>query len=155
VYATVLQSHSLLRWVVLLMLALGTVRGARGWAAQLPYGRTDRVISLAALIAVDTQMVLGLLLHVWLSPITRAGWGDIGTAMKDDTLRFFLVEHPFAMALAVVAVHVGRRRQKRAATDSALHAVLAVSSLVALVLVGIGMPWDRPMLRVLPTPPPS
>ena len=150
-----LQSHSLLRWVVLLMLALAVARGARGWAADLPYGRTDRVVSLATVIALDTQILLGLLLHLVLSPLTRAGFADVGTAMRDDTLRFFLVEHPFATVLAAIAVHVGRRRQKRATTDAGLHAILAIASLVALVCVCVGIPWDRPMVRVLPAPAPG
>jgi hypothetical protein len=155
VYATVLQSHSLLRWVVLLVLAIAFARGLRGWAANMPYRRSDRVASLASVIVVDTQLLLGLVLHFGLSPVTAAGFADVGAAMKDDTLRFFLVEHPVSMVLAVVAVHVGRRRAKRARTESAVHGIVAVSSLIALVLVSIAIPWDRPMLPVLPAAPPG
>lgn len=136
-----------------MLLALAFARGLRGWAANMPYKKVDRVISLATVIAIDTQLLLGLVLHLFLSPIIAAGFANVGAAMKDDTLRFFLVEHPFAMVLAVGAVHVGRRRMKRATTDSALHVTLAVSCLISLVLVAIGIPWDRPMVPVLPTAP--
>jgi hypothetical protein len=82
VYVIVLQAHSLLHWIVLLMLAIACVRGLRGWAANMPYGRTDRVTSLSSVLAIDTQLLLGLVLHLFLSPLTAAGLRNVGAANR-------------------------------------------------------------------------
>ena len=60
------------------------------------------------MIALDVQMLLGLLLYGVLSPYTAAAMKDFGAAMRDPVLRFWAVEHLTMMLSAVVLVHVGR-----------------------------------------------
>ena len=140
-YPTLLQAHSVLRWMVVLALAVHAARGLQAWAADVRYSSNDRVLSLVTMIVVDTQFLLGLVLYFWFSPLAAAARSRAGEALGDPILRFWLVEHPVAMILAVVAVHVGRRRTKSAASDAHRHRAGAVSSFVALALVCAGIPW--------------
>jgi hypothetical protein len=141
-YPTVLQAHSVLRWLVLLFLAVRAVRGLQGWASDTRHGRNDRVLSLVTLIVVDTEVLLGALLYFWFSPLASAARSRAGEAMADPILRFWALEHPVSMALAVVAVHLGHRRSKAGATDALRHRAGAVSALLALALVCAGYPWS-------------
>jgi hypothetical protein len=140
-YPTLLQAHSVLRWVVLLLLAVRAARALQAWSASVPFSRNDRVLSLATVIVVDTQFLLGLALYLWFSPLAAAARSRAGEAMADPILRFWLVEHPVAMILSVVAVHVGNRRTRSAASDRSRHGAAAVSAFVALALVCAGIPW--------------
>ena len=76
--------------------------------------------------------------------------------MRDTTLRFFGVEHLTSMLIAIVLVHVGRARGKRAAADRRSGTVLRWT-LASLVFVLIGIPWPflrygRPLARGLVQP---
>ena len=102
-YSTLLTLHSWLRWLVILA-GLWAVFSA---AAARSSRRTDRPGGLFT-VGLDVQLVLGVLLYVAFSPITRAALTDMGAAMRDGTLRFWTAEHPALMILAVVFGHLGR-----------------------------------------------
>lgn len=130
-YSTVLLVHSWLRWIVLALGLLAIVRGGRG-RSGLPFT-----------IALDIQFLVGLVLYTALSPMTRAAMQNMAGAMHAAAIRFWAVEHPAAMVLALVFAHLGRSRPRYA---TAFYAV-------ALVLLLIGMPWPglpyaRPLLRL-------
>ena len=141
VYPTLLQAHSMLRWVVFLVLAVRAARGLQAWAADVGYSRNDRILSLTTLIVVDTQFLFGLLLYFWFSPLAAAARSRAGEAMGDPLLRFWLIEHPFAMILSIAAVHIGHRNAKSAASDRDRHRAGWISALIALALVCAGIPW--------------
>jgi hypothetical protein len=71
--------------------------------------------------------------------------GDMGTAMRDPNVRFFAVEHPLTMLLAVALAHIAVARTKKAATDAARFRAAALLVTLSLLLVFARMPWARPM----------
>ena len=83
-YTAVLILHSWLRWAAL---ALGIVATMSAFTDRAG-GRTDRA-GLLFMMALDTQMLLGLLLYLVLSPVTAAALKDMGAAMHVSSLRFF------------------------------------------------------------------
>jgi hypothetical protein len=146
-YAIALTLHSLLRWVVLLLAALGVVRGASGGAA--PWGAADETPRRWLPHAMTLQLVLGLLLYgVW-SPVTKLAMSDMGAAMKDPALRFWAVEHLTAMIFALALVHIGAARARRATEPAAKRRTMLVFFGIATVVVAWAIPWkSRPMLRM-------
>jgi hypothetical protein len=149
-YVGVLFVHSWLRYVVLglgLLLLVSAVVTLRGGAWKASHERTH----VAFLAALDTQLLLGLVLFLALSPIASAALADLARAMKLAELRFFGVEHPLTMLVAVVVAHVGRARSKRAAAPAKARTVLW-TQLLWLLLTGIAIPWPgldvgRPLWR--------
>jgi hypothetical protein len=129
-YFAALTVHSLLRWVAL-ALGLLAVASAFGDGA----GARKRVLPFV--IALDVQLLVGLLLYLALSPLTRSSGGG--------ALRSYRVVHP-AMAVGAVALgHVGNLLVKRPAREQRLVAGLVL--LAALILLAALVPWDRPLLR--------
>lgn len=138
-YVTVLALHSLLRWG-----ALGAViaRFARALAARGgAFTALDRRLGFAVMILLDLQLLLGLALYTGLSPAVNAAKMDMGAAMKDPYLRFWMVEHGVAMVLAIGLAHVGNVLVKRAADDARKHKSAAIFTGIVLLLLLAAMPW--------------
>jgi putative Ca2+/H+ antiporter (TMEM165/GDT1 family) len=91
----------------------------------------------------DLQLLSGLILYFFLSPITKLAMSDFGAAMKDAGLRFYAVEHISMMLIAVVLVHIGRAKSKKAKTDSGKFKIATIFFLIALVLMLAAIPWDK------------
>ena len=148
-YLITLMLHSWLRWLVLASGLIATVRalaaGSRQWT------EADDRAGLLFTVMLDVQVLLGLLLYLWLSPITHQAFGDIGAAMKDASLRFWVVEHIFGMVIALALAHVGRVRIRK--TDPARRPrVAAIFFGLTLVVIVASIPWPaapygRPLLR--------
>lgn len=132
-----LHTHNVLRWVVVVAAIVAVVRAWRAGAT----GRAGLVLT----IAIDTQVLLGLIVYAFTSPMVRAALANMGGAMKDSVLRFWAVEHPFAMALALALVHVARVSERR---GKARRAAVLLTVALAALLAGIPwpfMPYGRPL----------
>jgi len=154
VQATVVFIHSILRWVVLLSVVARAAFAGYSVATKRSYEKRDRVVGLVATIAVDVQVLVGLLLYTVLSGTMQAAMGNLGDVMKNREWRFWVVEHPVAMILAVVFVHVGQIRVRKAADGKKQGTALLWFTLALLVLL-VGIPWPflpygRPLLPTLP-----
>jgi putative Ca2+/H+ antiporter (TMEM165/GDT1 family) len=68
---------------------------------------------------------------------------DFGAAMKDSGIRFYAVEHFSMMFIAVVLVHIGRAKSKKAKTDLAKFKTATIFYLLALVIILAAIPWSR------------
>lgn len=145
-YEALLALHNVLRWLVVATALWAVVRAISGWMSAQPWTSTDRTTGNAFVIAITVQFVLGLLLY-GLSPVTTSAFGDMGAAMAQRDIRFFVVEHLVYMLLAVAAAHIGRARATRAADDRGRYRTAAIFYGVSLVLVLVGIPWWRPLLR--------
>jgi heme A synthase len=147
-YTTILIVHSWVRWIAL-------VTGFGATLAAIT-GRTDSRDSpadrwgLFLIMALDIQMLLGLILYLGVSPNMKEILAHFGDAMKDPATRFWAVEHITTMFAAVVVAHVGRVLARKARTPASKRTRLLVCFALATILMLAGMPWPgRPGGRVL------
>jgi len=82
-------------------------------------------------------------LYFFVSPLTKAAFANFGAAMKNADLRFYAVEHILMMLIALVVVHIGRSKSKKAKTPVQKHRISAIFYSVALILIIIAIPWNR------------
>jgi hypothetical protein len=151
-YATVLTIHSWIRWIALIS-AVGTTLAALRGKVEGSDSLADRW-GMIAMMVLDTQLLLGLLLYFVVSPNMKAILDNFGDAMKDPTLRFWAVEHTAAMSAAIALAHVGRVLARKAATRAAKRTRLLICFGLATILMFAGMPWPglmngRPLFRGL------
>jgi uncharacterized membrane protein YbhN (UPF0104 family) len=149
-YSTVLLIHSWVRWIALVAVIGAAFAAMRNQVAG-SQSTADRW-GLIAMMALDIQMLLGLMLYLALSPFTAEAMKDFGAAMKNAPLRFWAVEHLTTMMLAVVLAHVGRVLARKARTPAAKRTRVLVCFGLAAVLMIIGTPWPgtangRPLFR--------
>lgn len=150
-YQTAVVLHSLLRWAVVLFGVYATARALSGLAGKKAWTPADLTAGRLFVIALDVQFLLGIVLYGLLSPLVTAALSDAGAAMKSPALRYWLVEHPLPMFVALGLAHLGLARAKR--TSSTLsHRQMLVHCGVALLIIVASTPWPfmanaRPWLR--------
>ncbi len=138
-YTTVLTIHSWVRWIALIA-AVGTTMAALRGKVEGSNSLADRW-GMIAMMVLDVQLLLGLLLYFVTSPNMRAILDNFGGAMKDPALRFWAVEHTAAMFAAIAMAHIGRVVARTAKTSAAKRTRLLICFSLATVLIILGMPW--------------
>lgn len=145
-YSFVLATHNIFRWLVLIFGLLAIIMAFVGWFGKKEWKGLDDKLGLGFTISLDVQVLLGFLLYVVFSPLIKVAFSDIGAAMGNSELRFFLVEHLLMMIVALVLAHIGRSRAKKADTDVSKHKNAAIFYTIAMLLILASIPWDRAML---------
>lgn len=122
------EAHSGIRYLVLLGLIATVVVGfMRSSSADSPM---DPWLQWVA-IAFDLQVTIGIILY-----FVNQGWEQGG---------FIGVFHPLAMLSAIAVFHIGLSRGRRQGGGAGWRTV-ALMTLLSLVLVVAGIPWQRGMM---------
>ena len=143
-YKIIFEAHSGFRYLVMLTLVGAILLAFAGFFGKKPYTRGNKRINLITLITAHIQFLLGLVLY-FLSPLVNTG--DMGTAMKDDTLRYWTVEHAVMMLIAIALITVGHSKSKRLLDDLAKHRTIAIFYTLALVIIIVAITMSgRPVI---------
>lgn len=142
-YTGLLHTHNLFRWLVLLAALIAIALAFTGWFGKRNWKKADNISGLLLTIFVDIQLLVGIVLYAFVSPVTRSAFADFGAAMKNDTLRFYAVEHFVLMLVALVVIHIGRSKSKKAVDPVKKHRLAAIFYTIGLLLILAGIPWDR------------
>ena len=140
-YTALLFLHSWLRWLVILagIAALGgAVAGVTTRRAWLPVDNIRLVLFSTSL---DLQMLIGLILYAFLSPVTRSGFENMSLTMRDPILRFFVVEHLTGMIIAIALAHVGRAKVRKATEAWPRHPFVLIFIGLPMVAILLSIPW--------------
>ena len=147
-YPIFLALHNIMRWIIILLAIYALVRVYMGVFGKREFTETDRKALSFYAIGMDIQLLLGLILYFFLSPITTAALGNFGAAMSNDAMRFFAVEHILMMVVAVVLAHVATMMAKRGATSSSKFNRAAIWLTLSVLAVLAAIPWQPD--RLLP-----
>ena len=140
-YSAVLSIHNIIRWIALILGILAAVRAYLGWFGNREWTVKDRKIGSYFTIAMDVQLLLGLLLYIFLSPATRTAFQDFGAAMQVGDLRFYVLVHPFYMVLAVIFAHLGSILSRKTEQTNVKFRRAAIWFSLSVLAVILGMPW--------------
>ncbi|MBC6989292.1 hypothetical protein [Hymenobacter sp. BT491] len=151
-YDILLHVHSWTRWLVVVFGLIAVFRAFSGWQGRRRYVGADNGMGAAFVGSMHLQLLVGLILYLGLSPVTKTALANMGAAMKSPELRFWGVEHITVMVLAVIAAQVGRSLSKKATEPVLKHKRAFVWFTIALVLVLLMIPWGiwnpaRPLFR--------
>lgn len=144
-YPFVLALHNIVRWLALILGILTVARSLLALRRRQAWKSADRRWGVFFTSAMDLQLLLGLLLYFFISPLTRSALQDFGAAMGNPGLRFFALEHALYMFLAVVFAHLGSVFVKRTGDDASRHRTAMIWYGLAVLLLLLGMPWSRPL----------
>ena len=139
-YLFLKDTHSLLRWIVILACFWALARVWSGFFGRAEWTRKDQTAGLVFTSLLNLQFLLGLVLYA-ISPITRSALSNFAAAMKDSALRFYAVEHFAGMLLAVVVAQIGYSISKRAATDRGKFLRAAALYSIAGLIILASIPW--------------
>lgn len=153
-YSLTLLGHSWLRWLVLAAGLFALVRSLGGWGGRRGWTQADDGAGRLFTISLDLQVLIGLLLYFILSPLMAGVREHIGEAMRNDAMRYWLVEHPFGMLVALVLAHVGRARIRKTPDAQRKHRRAVIFYGLALLAAAASLPWPglatgRPLFRLM------
>jgi len=139
-YNGMLHLHSVLRWIILLLLLLTIYKSIADKGSA--FTNTHKKLGLYLMIACDIMLLVGLYQWItgpWgLKNIQNIGFKEV---MADSYSRFFAIEHSTAMILAIVLVHIGRSFGKKNIPDKKKHGRTALFFGLALLIILISIPW--------------
>jgi len=124
-----LHLHSILRWIILLLLLICLIQAASRNTAV-------RKTSLWLLISAHLMLLVGLY------QLIAGRYGIIKglpagiELMKDKFYRFFWVEHPVMMLLAIILITVARGKAKNLNYKSVTWLLI-----IALLAILVAVPW--------------
>lgn len=144
-YTGLLHSHNGLRWLVLVFLVVSLVMALVGWFGKKERSKANSISGMLLVVFMDLQFLTGIILYAFVSPITKAAFANFGEAMKNPDIRFYAVEHIFMMVIALVLVHIGRAKWKKASAPWKGHRTAAIFYGISLLLILAAIPWDRAM----------
>lgn len=130
--AILLQIHSILSWIVVIIGVIAIIKFLIGWVGKSEFGSMDRGLSSGFSGLIDLQVTLGLLYFL----IT--GFGGAGFPM-------FRIEHLVTMLIAAFVAHTPAIFKKRALNKYAVSFFAILGSLL-LVYIGVArLPggWSR------------
>lgn len=138
-----LHLHSLLRWIILVLLLVSIVKAYTGWKQGRAFTAGDRRIWSFTMIAAHTTFAVGLyLLLAGRYGMTKANMLPPGeSVMSSKFFRFFWVEHPVMMFISIILITLAAGKAKKAIPDLAKFKHAFWLFLVALILILVSVPW--------------
>jgi len=137
-----LHLHNFLRWVILILLLVSIVKAWSGWQGKKAFAAGDKKVWLFTMIAAHTTLLLGLY---------QVAFGRFGifttslpegtSVMKDKFYRFFWVEHPTGMIIAIILITLGHGMAKKAVADEVKYKKAFYYFLIALLVILVTVPW--------------
>ncbi|MDR3712169.1 MAG: hypothetical protein P4L51_05095 [Puia sp.] len=148
-----LHLHNLLRWIILILLVLSIVKSFSGWRGKKAFSPGDAKLWLFTMISAHITLLIGLFqLLAGRFGILTTQLPEGVSVMKDKFFRFYWVEHPFGMIVAIVFITLGRGMAKKPVSDETKYRKAFVFFLIALVFILASVPWPfreiigRPLL---------
>jgi hypothetical protein len=141
-YTILLNIHSILRWIVLVLIIITIVKSLAGWIKNYDYLPLDDRFALFTLIFVHTQLILGFILY-FTSPLVSLGLQDMSAAMKNPVLRFWVVEHLVGMLVSIALITIGRVASKKKSESKTKHRTIFIYFTIGLIVMLAVIPWDR------------
>jgi mono/diheme cytochrome c family protein len=147
-YEISLLLHSYTRWLVVLAMLGALLLAWHGLLRRRQWGKWDTRFAAAFAILVTIQFVWGVLLYFTPDGLAQVAVRDMRASMRVRELRFFGLEHPLQMVIALALVHLGWTRARKAPEARLKFRWEAGAFTVATLLILIAIPWWRPLLRL-------
>jgi len=129
-YSIFRQLHSGFRYIIFVLLIAAIIQSLLGWLNRKPYTELNRKINLFTLISAHTQLLIGIVLF-FISPNVQFN----ANTMKNDTTRYFTVEHWVMMLIAIVFITIGYSKSKKIVMPESKHKTVAIYYLVGLLII--------------------
>jgi cytochrome b561 len=123
------MAHSGWRYIAFLVLVIAILKYLVGWLQSGKWSNLDRQIGLVAVIGVDIQVLLGIVL--WALRVM-----EIPERMNAITA---YIEHPVTMLIAIAIMHVGWARVRKTTGDTDKFRLATLTFIVTGLIVALGV----------------
>lgn len=134
-YTGFLHAHSGLRYITIILILALIIQSFLGWKRQRKYHNAHQFLASTTVVILHLQLVLGIALYLISSKVMFDA-----VMMKNTLLRFFTLEHPLMMLLAIIVITVGHFKS-RAFSNYKSHKRQFWSNTIGLILILASIPW--------------
>lgn len=138
IYSIAYPLHSLMRYVILIFIIWALIAAAKGQRAEIWQSKVKRP-AFFTMLAVDIQLLLGLYLWVVRLLHDTQNFEKIKILVKAPVERAIMIEHALIMFIAIVMIHIGYAKAKKATTDLLKSKRIFNFYLIALILILAGI----------------
>lgn len=131
-----LHLHNVLRWVILILLVVSIIYSL---------SKNERAKSTGLWLMITSHVMLLIGVYQWFRDVFN--YPDFKSVVGSTALRFFKMEHPVMMVVAVILITLARRKAKESSYRSNTI-LLGVALLIILAMIpwpfretGIARPW--------------
>ena len=136
-YNFIQKFHSGWAYLALLVLVIAVVNSLVGMFSKKEFTAKDRKIAIFALIAIHTQLLIGLILY-FVSPLGFASLGQ----MADKALRLTSLEHPLINIIGIALITIGWTKHKKLITSESKFKTFSIFYGLGLLLILSRIPWS-------------
>ena len=134
--------HSGWAYITLIILIFAVVNALIGFTSKKEFKDKDFRISLFSLIVAHLQLIIGLIAYFVSAQFAYLLDKGMGAAMKEPSIRLYIIEHPLMMILAITVITIGFSKHKKQTTDQGKFKTIALYYGIALVFVLSRIPWS-------------
>lgn len=135
-YYFIQKFHSGWAYLAFLVLVIAVINSFIGMYSKKEFTSKDKRIALFALIAIHTQLLIGLILY-FVSPLGFASLGQ----MSDKALRLTSLEHPLINIIGITLITIGWMKHKKLTTSLSKFKTFSIYYGLGLVLILSRVPW--------------
>jgi hypothetical protein len=122
-YPHIASFHGIFRWIILAVAVSALYVAFSGWRGARPPGANLFRLGLIFVLAMDLELISGLLLYLGASPNLRSGF----------------IGHGVITFLAVLCAHIGGALTRKAPTDVMKHRGPAIAWTTSLLIMFAGI----------------
>jgi hypothetical protein len=131
-YSILKHAHSGIRWVVLFLLIWAIIDAYKKWKTNTLFNKESGKPSFLAFNFTHLQALVGIILY-FITPRLQFQGG----MMKDKVMRFYGMEHPTMMLIAIILITVGYIKAKKKGSFKTVFWFY----LIALLIILSSIPW--------------
>ncbi|MBI5856708.1 MAG: hypothetical protein HZB42_03575 [Sphingobacteriales bacterium] len=139
-YQGMLHLHSVLRWIILILLLVAFYKNFADRKGEFTI--SHKKIGLILMICADTMLLVGL--YQWFTGplgLKNIQAGGFKETMSNSYYRFFAIEHTTGMLLAIIFIHLAYSFCKKDVPGPQKHKRLLLYYGLALLIILISVPW--------------
>ncbi len=137
-YFGLLHTHNLLRYIILILFVVVLYFLWNNKKSKTADEKTKSFLKYLS-IALDIQLIVGIVLYFFASPLIESALKDFGSAMKDSMFRFYAVEHVVAMLISIVLVHISKVKINKGGEGNFMKGFWMFN--IAFVILFLAIPW--------------
>jgi hypothetical protein len=137
-----LHLHNTLRWIILILLLVSIYKAYTGWKSGRDFVAGDKKTWLFTMIASHITLTLGLYQVAYgRYGIFTASLPEGTSFMKDKFFRFYWMEHPLLMIIAITLITMGHAAAKKNIPATEKYKSAFFQFLIALIAILVAIPW--------------
>jgi heme A synthase len=137
-----IAAHSGWRYVILILIVMAIVYARQTAKGKRPFEGGTKKMGMFTMIAMDIQLLGGLVLYFFfLASQTKFKIGKLTDQLEVSSFRTIALEHAIGMLIAIVLVHMGYAKAKKALNDTEAGKKQFIYMLIALIIILLSIPW--------------